>query len=129
MSDEPFNLCGACGGDIVRSVQAPRFNLGHSYRNPYEYRDDLARNATEIAADPTTPASWRPGMPDPQAFTDGERAVKKLLAQRQREGWQVREGGWATVSDSAPKMKSSEQLAREAYEAARAKGFRPDEED
>lgn len=85
--------------------------MGMSVRNDgFDYREDLARFPN-----------------DPQACVDGPRALQKLKDQRRREGWTFKP--LDTVrSEKPPTTDPNRSLAREAYEAARAKGFRTEEE-
>ena len=89
-----------------RRPRTPRFKIRHGMKGDMrDYREDLARFPN-----------------DPEAYVDGPRAVQKLWDKRQRQGWTRRE------ITSNPKPKSPEQVAREAYERAKANGFRMQEE-
>lgn len=74
-------------------------------RDKHDYREDLARFPN-----------------DPEAYTDGPTAVKKLWDRRQRQGWRRRE------LKEKPKPKTSLEMATEAYERAKATGFRTEQE-
>lgn len=113
-----MNRCEECGEFHTKSWadekfgcrrdRLPKIKIRHGLRGDcHDYRDDLARF---------------PG--DPQAYTDGPRAVKRLLDQRLREGWTIRDP--SEVRSKPPEPTSS--FAREAYNRAKAKGFVPDGE-
>lgn len=112
MSEEPEVTCPNCQTPtfLRRVLISPKVKIGQSLRNDgVDYREDLARFPN-----------------DPQAIVDGPRALRKLKDQRQREGWQFQNIDQA-ASAAPPKTDPNRSLAREAYEAARAKGFHPEE--
>lgn len=134
----PFNLCAVCSGrgrvlterkfdggirikfedcecvekaKVARSSrQSPRFSVRSINRQcELDYREDLSRFPN-----------------DPQALVSGPRDLKRLIDQRKREGWRVGERTLEDVANTKPpEFKSSEQIAGEAYEAAKATGFQP----
>lgn len=84
--------------------------IGQSLKNDgYDYREDLARFPN-----------------DPEACVDGPAALRKLKDKRQRQGWQFQSVDQA-ASAGPPKTDPNRSLAREAFEAARAKGFNPED--
>jgi hypothetical protein len=96
-----------CLGDRLRRGM-PGVKIRHALKGDCrDYRSDLARF---------------PG--DPQAYVDGPRALERLKTQRQREGWEFHKD-WSHADAQPAPMKSGEQIAREAYEAAAARGFNP----
>lgn len=112
MSETPVDYCPHCKHNtfLRRITKAPKVKMGQSVRNDgADYREDLARFPN-----------------DPQARVDGPRALRKLKDQRQREGWTFHNLDQA-ASAAPPKTDPNRSLVREAYEAARAKGFRPEE--
>jgi putative FmdB family regulatory protein len=111
MSDHPITYCPECKLNtyLRRITKAPAARMGQSVRNDgYDYREDLARFPN-----------------DPQACVDGPRALQRLKDQRQREGWKFQKIDEAR--QAPPKTDPTRSIAREAYEAARAKGFNPEE--
>lgn len=111
MSEEPTTECPVCfSASYIRRIGRVGMKIGHSLRNDgRDYREDLARF---------------PG--DPQAMVDGPRALQKLKDQRRREGWEFQTLDQAG-SAGPPKTDPNRSIAREAYEAAKAKGFNPEE--
>lgn len=105
-----------CSAVKEESRQSPRFEtcrfaFRHGMKGTmHDYRDDLARF---------------PG--DPQAYVDGPRAVQKLIDQRKREGWQFHKDYSQALGDGPKSPKTGEQIAREAFERARDKGFKEEE--
>lgn len=88
-----------------------RFNIRHGMRGDmHDYRDDLAR-----------------GPGDPEAYVDGPAAVRKLIDKRKREGWIFHKDFSSALGDGPKTAKPAEQMAREAYERARDKGFKTEE--
>lgn len=98
--------CGAACFQIVNKVPAVRINRTLQVA---EYREDLARF---------------PG--DPLAFVDGPRALQRAIDANLREGAVLRSPSDAKTF-KAPNY-SEGNLAGEAYEAAKADGFRLDSE-
>lgn len=90
--------------------RAPAMKISHVLKNDgFDYRDDLARYAG-----------------DPQARVSGPRDVARLIDQRKREGWQFHKD-WASIADNkGPELKPSDQIVREAFEAAKARQFKSD---
>ena len=88
----------------------PAMRIAHGLKNDgHDYRDDLARYAG-----------------DPQARVSGPRDVARLIDQRKREGWQFHKD-WSSIADNkGPELKPSEQIVREAFEAAKARQFQSD---
>lgn len=111
MKDIPITYCPECRTNtfLRRIERAPMQRMGQSVRNDgFDYREDLAKF---------------PG--DPTAYVDGPRQLKRLMDSRKREGWQFSNLDQARMDP--PKTDPTRSLAREAYEAARAKGFNPEE--
>jgi hypothetical protein len=75
-----------------------------------DYRDDLARFAG-----------------DPEAYVDGPAALQKLIDKRKRQGWQMSRDFSSALGEGPNPDQTTEEMAREAYERARAKGFTPEE--
>lgn len=93
-----------------RHARPPAFKIRHGLKGDCrDYREDLARFPK-----------------DPQAYTDGPASVQKLKDQRLREGWQFHESYDAALKPPEDTI-DSHQFVREAYERARAKGFRSEE--
>ncbi len=111
MSEPARTNCPVCDQEtfLRRVTKTPAIHVGQRLKNDgYEYREDLARF---------------PG--DRRAYVDGPRAVQNLIDQTKREGATVR-----PVSDARsdpPTTDPNRNLAREAYEAAAAKGFQVEE--
>ena len=106
MAEDRIASCPACGGKVVQVIdKIPSVRVRYALRGTgHDYREDLARFPN-----------------DPEAYVDGPTAVRKLLDKRKRQGWEVRE----RVENTRPEPKN---LAAEAYESAKAKGFRFDHE-
>lgn len=99
-ADRTFG-CGRCG-----QRKTPGISFSRTLSNPYDYREDLAAY---------------PG--DPEAFVSSKTDVDKLVDKRLREGWE------RTERKSSPRethKKTSDEIVREAYQRASAKGFNPD---
>lgn len=109
LSDKALEVCPACHAPIRRVIQAVATQMRHSMKGTMnDYRDDLARFAG-----------------DPEAYVDGPRSLQKLIDKRQRQGWQISRKFDAPAE---PKLRPAEDVAREAFERAKAKGFKLDGE-
>lgn len=112
LSEVPRTNCPVCDQDtfLRRVKNIPNMRISHKLRGDgIEYREDLARFPD-----------------DPRAMVSGPRDVKRLIDQTKREGAQVRPLHEAR-SASPPVTDPNRSLAREAYEAAKAKGFQVEE--
>lgn len=113
--DDPIEDCLACPGTVYRVIQRVQFKrssraLRGESGSGHDYREDLAEY---------------PG--DPDAYVDGPRALQKLIDKRKRQGWQVGERSLSDVANAKPPAPmKSEEIVKEAYNRAAAKGFRPD---
>lgn len=108
--DKPLEECPECGAPVYRAIVGLRFRFSHSLKNDgFDYREDLAAKPN-----------------DPEAYVDGPRALRKLIDKRKRQGWQI--GKLEDAAPSEPKFRSSEDVVREAYERAAAKGFTPSDD-
>jgi predicted nucleic acid-binding Zn ribbon protein len=107
-SEDPLTDCPRCGvSGVYRSIQMSQFRLRHGMKGDMrDYREDLSRFSN-----------------DPEAYVDGPRALKNLIEKRKREGWQM---STARVTPTIPTHRPSEEVVREAYRRAEAKGFIPD---
>lgn len=113
--------CGVCGRPDEQFSHADRL-FGCCRRNPLkakfshmlkvdrEYREDLARFPN-----------------DPEALVDGPKALQELIDKRKREGGVVRPLSDA-LGPSPLQQTDNRNLMAEAYEAAKARNFRTDEE-
>lgn len=109
ISDKALEECEVCISPIRRVIQSVKFRFRHGMKGDCrDYRDDLARFAG-----------------DPEAYVDGPRSLQKLIDKRKREGWEIKKGFDAP---SEPKLRSSQEVVREAYERAAARGFTPTDE-
>ena len=109
ISNSPQASCPNCGASVYRAITlaSTNFKFRQGMKGDMrDYRDDLARFAG-----------------DPEAYVDGPKSVEKLKDKRKRQGWQL---GKHFEPLSQPKTKTSDQIARESYERAQAKGFIPD---
>ncbi|MFQ5351447.1 MAG: hypothetical protein ACE5D3_00040 [Candidatus Binatia bacterium] len=115
MADEPLTKCPACGGAVYRAIQRPKLNLRKLKRDvhgSHDYREDLARFRG-----------------DPEAYVDGERALRRLKDKRKREGWELSRDfaplydGTAGSATGDLDDEEGEKIKHQAYEAARAEGF------
>ena len=100
--------------------------MGGADGQGFDYREDLARHATEYRRDPR----WKPGMGDPEAYVDGPRAVAKLWDKRQRQGWVKDPGRYERAAEGfeSAAEASGAKLISEAYDEAAATGFNPEVE-
>lgn len=108
---KPLEDCPGCGGLVYRAIVGIKFRFRHGMKGDcHDYRDDLARY-----------------VGDPEAYVDGPRSLQKLIDKRKRAGWTVTKGFDAPTS-APTSMRSSEEVVREAYERAAAKGFMSDDD-
>lgn len=94
--------------EVQRSSRtSPRFNMKSINRRcDIDYREDLSRF---------------PG--DPEAYVSSPKELQKLIDKRKREGWRVGERSLEDASRGPATFKGPDQVAREAYEAAKANNF------
>ena len=107
MSDSSLTECPECGRGVYVQIRVKAaIKIPHHLKGDCrDYRDDLARY---------------PG--DPRAWVDGPRALRRLVDQTKREGAIVTKG----FDTKRPEIRSSEDVMNEAYQRAKAKGFKPD---
>lgn len=114
LSEPPRTNCPICdqGTFLARVRKAPPMRMGKVWRNNgFDYREDLSRFPN-----------------DPEALVDGPTALEKLKEKRLRQGWTFQPISEAR-SATPPKTDPNRSFGREAYEAAKAKGFQCEELD
>lgn len=114
LTEEPRTNCPVCDQAtfLARIRKAPPMKIGGSLKNDgFDYREDLSRFPN-----------------DPEALVDGPTSLNKLKEKRLRQGWTFKRMDEAR-SASPPQTDPNRSLGREAYEAAKAKGFQCEELD
>lgn len=103
-ASKPLEQCPECGEEVYRAITSRRVGIKVKRSWNHDYREDLARFPR-----------------DPEAFVDGPKSLQKLIDKRKADGWTISK---QLEEHKPPKPRDTQEVMREAYQRAKARGFR-----